>query len=86
MLFGKPEISNNCSSLVEKDVGKFEISVKEPAFCDFNVSTNYIFGQLDGFFFEQFAFPFQKNTEISFVTIFGDDETVSRFSDYIKTL
>ena len=85
MLLSETKISNDCSTLVEKDVCKFEIAVKEPTFCNFNISTNYIFSQLDGFFFLKFAFLLKKNAEISFVTIFGDDVAMRSFSYYIKT-
>lgn len=86
MFFCKPKICNYSIALTHKNVGQFEITMKESFITHFYKPTYNIFENFESFWLAHSALLFDQIAQVSFITVFSDDVTMRRLSNDIKAL
>lgn len=86
MFFGESKISDDCLSIVHKNIGQFEISVQELAVSHLHKPFDDVLEYPESLVFRDSSLFFDKVTQVTLVAELSYDITVRSFSDDIEAL
>ena len=84
IFLGKSEIRNDCSTVLQKDVGQFKVPMEEAALRNVNESANDVLGEFKGFVLGQSLLFLDESPKVASFTQISDDVAGGCFPDNIE--